>query len=205
MVPAHMSARSDYAAAEARIAETIASGAKVIDFDGLRHLRRIPPQIAEIADLQRADFGDTQISSLDPLAGATALSYLSLAGTRVADLSPLTGAQGLKSLNIANTWVTDIAPLAELPALERLDMPNTSILSLEPATRIAQLSWINLHGSYARDGSRVHFDRLQDTVTSVQNGSAYRQDYRPGPAYLRKLRVDRLALRLDLPAPFGVR
>jgi len=204
-VPAYQAAQADYAKAEGRIAEIIDAGTNNIDLSDLSMLRNLPPEIAQIKNLTYLDIATTQVSNLAPLAEIHTLKNLTVRGTRVSDLQPLVGLKGLTTLNIGGTWVSDIELISQIPNLQRLDIGITSLRSLEPVRRIPNLVWLNLHKSYAHDGSRVHFDALHESVPEVFNGSAYRQNYTPDGIYLMKLKIDRWARRLDMTPPFGVR
>ena len=194
--------RTDYAAAEAQVAEAIAKGATYVSLENVPALRRLPDNLADMPDLRRLTVSDTLIRDLSPLAGAAQLEYLAVYNTRVSDLTPLAGLSKLTSLNIGKSRVRDLTPLVGLPALERLDMADIEILSLAPTERMARLNWINLHGSYAEDGSKATYERLSGTVAEVYNGSAFRQDYRPHPDWLRQTRWNRMAEDFGLPLPY---
>ncbi|SLN64071.1 Internalin-A precursor [Roseovarius litorisediminis] len=199
---ARQQAQKDFEEASQRIKATIAAGKTVLDFSDLPRLRQLPDEIGQLPDLWHLNLAETEISSLGKISQLPQLKYLSLRNTRVHDLAPLVGNDNLEFLDIGKTLVQDLEPLTQIRSLERVDIGSTEILTLEPATRIRRLIWINLHRSYAHDGSRKHYDRLFETVPEVFNGSAFKQNYVPAPLYLLKTQLNRLADRLYLPRPF---
>jgi len=65
-------------------------------------------------------FAETQLASLAPLAGLTALQYLGLSGTQVGDVTPLAGLTALEYLYLGDTQVSDVTPLALIKGLRIL-------------------------------------------------------------------------------------
>ncbi|WP_299848808.1 hypothetical protein [uncultured Roseovarius sp.] len=173
-----------------------------IDFSELTHLRQLPPTILEIEDLYSLNLDGTEIASLEIVAQLPALARLSIRETPVTDLTPLARLKNLHSLDIGKSRVRNLEPLAQIEYLATLDIGTTEILSLEPLTRAKFLLWVNLHRSYAMDGSKQHYDRLHQLVPEVYNGSAFKQNYVPGQLYLITTRLNRLATDLYLPEPF---
>lgn len=187
-----------YAEAEARIKAAAEDNAAVLRFDGLENLGTLPPEIANLSELIQIDLRDTAIKDLTPLSDLQNLRTLSLHGTLVEDLSPLSNLQSLDNLNMSQTWVRDLDPLVALPALRRLDIGDTWTATLEPTTRMPALDWINMHGAFSSDGSRVHYDALQTKGVTENNGRAFQENYQPGYMFLAKLRLDRLMRRVRL-------
>lgn len=64
----------------------------------LRHLTRLPPEIADLTALQELYLADTQVANVAPLAGLTSLNMLALDDTKVVDLSPLASLNWLRGL-----------------------------------------------------------------------------------------------------------
>ncbi len=191
-------ASEDYALAEARIVQAIAEDERVLMLNDLPALDRLPPEVAELHKLIQLNLNNTNVADIGPVAGLTALRHLNMRDTRVRDLSPITGLPELLIVDLDESWVADLSPLVTLPKLRRIGLGDTQILSLEPATRIRSLEWINLHGSYAVDGSRDHYETLHRNDVAVNNGRAYQQDYRPDWIFRSKVRFGRLLERLGL-------
>lgn len=195
-------ARKDYARAEAQVAETIATGSTVVVLRDVPALRRIPDNLAEVERVTAFQARDTQLTDISVLADRTELLFVDVFGSRVSDLSPLAGLPELHHVVIGSTRIRDLEPLANLPALDRLDMNDVQIASLEPLTRADALSWVNLHGAYAEDGSQDHYTRLTEQVEEVYNGRAFELNYVPGDSWLWRVRMNRLAEDFGLPEPF---
>ncbi len=187
--------QEDFDLAEARIEAARQDRARVLRLSNLPGLGALPENISALNDLRQLDLRNTLISDVSALAGLSNLEILNIRGTMVRDLSPLAGLVSLEILDIGNTWVDDIEPLAELAKLRRLDIGATRIRTLEPARRIEELEWINLHGAYASDGSLDHYRALRES-TKVNNGRAFRDDYRPGQLVRLRLWAERQLYRI---------
>lgn len=197
--PSWQLARTQLVIAEERVREVIASGTNNINRNDLAALRRLPANIDEIPNLLYLSARETNLRDLSGLEGIDTLQQLDLNLTQVSDLTPLSGLPNLRLVYLHDTWIEDVDPLTTLPALERLDIGKTQIASLEPLTRIESLQWLNLHRSHALDGSRNHLAVLEEMVfLELSDGSAYRQNYRPGWRYNVMLQLDRLRKRLGL-------
>ncbi len=191
-------AGSAYAEAENRIAAAIAEDARVLHLNGLHDLHMIPVEISSLKNLVMLNLRGSRISDITDLVALPSLQILNLNGTQVTDLKGISGLLNLEILDVGDTWVSDLAPLVDLPKLKRLDVGGTQLRTLEPATRMGELTWINLHGTYALDGSKVHFDALKSMDVDVNNGRAIREDYRPDWIHRSKVRIDRALDRLGL-------
>ncbi len=187
-----------YAQAEAAVARAIAEDAAVLHLDMFPNLTELPPEIVELDHLIMLSLRGSKITNVEVLKGLTGLQILNLRGTRITDLSPVAGLQNLEILDVGETWVSDLSPLAGLSKLERLDVGDTQLRTLEPATRIKNLNWINLHGAYALDGSKDHYEALGGMDVAVNNGRAFREDYQPDWMYRSKVRLARVRARLGL-------
>ena len=190
-----------YAEAEARIAEAIEQGTAVLKLDNIPGLQKLPPSILDVPNVIQLNLRNAQVMDIDMVGDMRGLKILSLRGNRVVDLSPLQSLEKLEILDIGETWVADLSPLVTLPSLKRLDVGDTQLRSLEPATRMATLTWINLHGAYALDGSKSYYDDLKSTGIEVNNGRAFRENYQPGWMQRYKVRFQRVKSRLG----FGAR
>lgn len=187
-----------YAEAQEIIAAAVLAKPAVLHLDKLPNLKTLPPDIATLDRLVMLNLKGTKISDIDALGRLDRLQILNLRGTRVTDLEALSGMQNLEILDVGKTWVSDLSPLVELASLKRLDVGDTQLRSLEPTTRMAALDWINLHGAYAIDGSRAHFETLHSTGIQVNNGRAFRENYQPDWIYRSKVRFQRVRARLGL-------
>ncbi|NNE82171.1 MAG: leucine-rich repeat domain-containing protein [Silicimonas sp.] len=187
-----------YAAAESRIDAAIAEEARILRLSDLSNLGHLPPRIAEMTDLIQLDLRGTLVSDVSVLSGLQNLRILNLHGTLLRNVDPLAGLPALDTLDVGETWISDIAPLTKMPELRRLDIGTTQIKSLEPATRMERLNWINLHGAHALDGSQTAYQALIDKGLTVNNGRAFRQDYRPGFLQRLRIRVERIVHRARL-------
>ncbi|GGE58811.1 leucine-rich repeat domain-containing protein [Actibacterium pelagium] len=187
------SARVDHAKAEKRIDAAAENGQTVLDLSELMNLRKIPDDIARIENLSRLDLSDTSVADLSPLREQTRLQYLTVRNSRVEDLTPLSELPSLRHLVISRSQVHDLNPLADTPRLERLAVGGLELYSLEPLTRMSSLRWLNLHAAYARDGSNSYYRQLTAEVPEVYNGSAFQQNYVPGPMWLLRTWLTRTA------------
>lgn len=86
---------------------------------------------------------DCAVSSLEPLAGSTALRRLGLVRTLVADLSPIVELQ-LESLAVPQTRVRSVAPLARMTSLRKLYLWGSLVEDLSPLAELESLEelWI---------------------------------------------------------------
>ena len=115
--------------------------------------------------------------------------------TLVEDVVPLAYLPNLDTLDVGESWVRDLTPLETAPVLRRLDLGTTWIASLEPLRAMPALGWVNLHGAFATDGSKGHYDALAAKGVTVNNGRAFREDYRPGFVFRQRVRLERLMRR----------
>lgn len=187
-----------YQAAETRIAEAIEEDRRVLKFDDLSNLGRLPTSLGGMTELVQLDLRGTVVSDISALAGLENLRILSLRETLVEDLSPLAGLEGLTTLDIGKSWVKDLSPLARVPNLERLDIGDTWTMTLGPLAEMPALNWINLHGAYASDGSRATYEALGAKGVTVNNGRAFRENHVPGFLQEQQVRINRLIRRTRL-------
>ena len=165
-----------YAAAQARIQAVREDGERVIRFNDLANLGDLPPDLVELTELIQVDLRGTAVRDIALLAELPNLRILSLRETFVEDLTPLSNLPKLDTLDISRTWVYDLSPLITVPALRRIDIGGTWIASLEPALEMRSLDWINMHQSFASDGSKVHYDALAAKGITENNGRAFQQN-----------------------------
>lgn len=201
--PAWNRANTQLKEAESLVALAIDDGRVDLSLSDFPDLRRLPPNIVDAAVLEFLDISSTNISNIEGVEALVGLTHLEASQTRVADLSPLQGLSELKSLNLHDTWVEELEPLTSLTSLAELDIGMTQINSLEPVTRIPELRWLNLHSSYALDGSLEYYNELLEQVSQIEGGNAYRENYRPDSQYLSKVRFKRLLERLGVEASSG--
>jgi internalin A len=96
--------------------------------------------LAGLSALTSLDCSFTQVSSLDPLSGLIALTSLTCSRTQVSSLEPLSGLIALTSLNCAWTGVPSLEPLSGLIALTSLTCSRTQVSSLEPVSGLNTLT-----------------------------------------------------------------
>ena len=176
-----------YEAAQTRIAVAIEEDQRILKLGDLSNLGTLPPELGEMDRLVQLDLRGTVISDISVLAGLEKLQILSLRETLVMDISALEGLASLGTLDLGKSWVRDLGPLGRMTGLKRLDIGDTWTDSLEPLVRAPALEWINLHGAHATDGSRAGYDAMHARGITVNNGRAFREDYRPG--FVQRLRV----------------
>ncbi len=181
--PAWRVSQQQLTLAEDRVEAMIAEGINHVTFSDLTELRRLPSNIRNAERLEYLNLSKTSVYNLSGIEGLTKLKQLNANQTRVMDLQPLSGLPNLRLVYLHGTWAEDLTPLTTLPALEQLDIGKMQIASLEPVTQIAGLNWLNLHRSYALDGSTKYFRKLEGRVHDLSGGNSYRQGYRPGEQY----------------------
>lgn len=195
-------AKADYAIAAKRVAAIVPGGPQVLDFSDLDHLSDLPPEIATRSDLIHINLSNTEVSDIGALASLKKLSYLSMNNVPVQDLSPLAGLRELKNLSISKTWAFDLAPIVGLSKLEQLNLSYTAVKSLEPVLQVRGIRQLTLFRSYAHDGSNEHYEQLVRALPRVNNGSAYKQNYKPGWKYRMNVSYQRFkrSWMIDRPA-----
>ncbi len=182
-----------------RIEMLIASGKQVLDLSDLKHLREVPGNIIEQPKWLQINLNGTNISDISFVKDLEELKLFSLRKTRVDDLNAISNINGMTSLDIGETLVHDLSPISELNELERLDIGSNVVASLRPLTQNKRLKWLNLHSSYAYDGSKQHYDALTAIKFSdVYHGNAYKQNYVPGLMYRSFASIKRLWKSLEL-------
>lgn len=190
-------ANADYKKAEIRIAKAMTDGRTVLELKGLTHLKALPKSIRKFEKLEWLNVSNTKLYSIAELADLQQLKYVALDNTRVADLAPLANSSDLNEISVVDSWVFDLEPLTGLRRLKRMQINQTELRSLEPATRIVALDWLNLHRSYAHDGSQRYYKSLLANGVEVFNGTAYQQNYIPGGLYKAKIQWQRMKERFD--------
>jgi len=85
--------------------------------------------------LESLNLANTQVASLEPLAGFTALEALNLSDLRVAGLEPLERLAALRTLDLAGTQVPSLEPLYDLPYLH---LRNTESIPADVLERYIQ-------------------------------------------------------------------
>jgi Leucine-rich repeat (LRR) protein len=138
--------------------------------------------LAKLPVLRVLDHSRTEVASVEPFKGLTALQSLDLVGTNVMDLRPLEGLTALRSLELSNTQIADIAPLKGLSALQSLNLFGTEVANVEPLKGLAA----NLNNTQVAD-----LTPLQDLPNLIKvNGVADEE--------LKKLNAYRGSINLPL-------
>lgn len=107
--------------------------------------------LAGLAQLQKLNLNNTQVSDLIPLSGLTHLKNLYCFQTQVSDLDPLSGLTQLKELSFWETQVSDLSPLSGLGALQKLDCSSTQVSDLSPLATLTQLQKIDCSDTQVSD------------------------------------------------------
>ena len=189
---AHKLASSDFATAEERINHAITERRTVLDFSDLPYLRSIPETIHKVEDLWHLNASSSKrLEDIQSLANLPDLKHVQLAETRVSDLSALSTLSSLEVLDIRDTWVADLTPLTQATNLNWLQMNNLAVNSLCPLNDVRSLNRLNVHKSYASDGSKDCFEDLANGISDLAGGSAFRQNYIPGFLYKLKISSER--------------
>ena len=185
--------------AEERVNKVVQKGSNNLVLNDLTKLRRLPRNINEIKNLKYLYVRGTNLEDISGLEGNPTLAQLDLNFTRVSDLTPLRNLQQLELIYLQGSWVKDVSPLTTLPALEQLDIGRMQIETLQPLTRIRNLLWLNLYKSHALDGSKTHFNNLEERPgLALSGGSAYKQNYQPGWLYNTTLHLSRFQSYMGL-------
>ena len=168
-----MSAEDDaFREAQERIEKARAEGAYGLDLTALKTLARLPEEIADLAQLQFLDLGNTQITDLAPLAALTGLQSLSLSNTRITDLAPLAALTGLRRLDLDNTRITDLRPIADL------QFPKS-----KNTLRVYGLRFANTPAADATPDLK-RLSEIEDNETRTRETLAYLRTLPPWPAPL---------------------
>lgn len=146
-------AETAFAHAQEEIAEAASTGTRSLSFVGKNFgaLNRLPPEIADLSDLQSLDLYSTQIADLSSLAGLTGLQTLHLERTQIVDLGPLASLSGLQNLYLEGTQITDLSPLASLANLHSLFLEDIQIIDILSLAGLTNLRNLSLYGSQIKD------------------------------------------------------
>ncbi len=97
--------------------------------------------------LKSLQLSETNVSNVEPLKALTALEELYLTGTGVSNVEPLKGLTGLAWLSLSGTNVSNVEPLKGLTALQELSLDLTGVYSVEPLKQLTALKWLYLTGT----------------------------------------------------------
>jgi serine/threonine protein kinase/TPR repeat protein len=85
------------------------------------------------------DLSGSQVATLPPLQGLTALEQLNLRDSQLSTLPALEGLTALRELDLSRTKVTTIPPLQGLVALRSLNLSGTNVTTLPPLDGLREL------------------------------------------------------------------
>ncbi|HEX2211140.1 MAG TPA: leucine-rich repeat domain-containing protein [Longimicrobium sp.] len=117
---------------------------------------RTLPHVGRLATLRELYLlNDTRLSSLEPVAGLTALEFAYIgAGRRLADPGPLPGMRRLRYLYLNATGLHDLSAFRGLTQLNSLHLvPAKTVDSLAPLRSLTGLRHLSLWMDGVRDGS----------------------------------------------------
>jgi hypothetical protein len=109
--------------------------------------------------------GNSNITSLEPLAKLSNLIELKAGKTLVSDLAPLSELVDLKNISCPDTRISSLMPLKTLGNLETLDFSNTLVDSLDGLSGLDHLKVLYI------DGTRV--DDLKPLIDCREIGTIY--------------------------------
>ncbi len=101
-------------------------------------------QIAAIPTLTRLTMADCNLSSIEALENAHALTYLDLNGNTIRNISVLNSMPNLQELYMAHNALTDLGVLSSITSLQKLDVSYNSISSIAPICSITGLTWLDV-------------------------------------------------------------
>ena len=107
--------------------------------------------LAGLTALQWLSLARNQLADISPLAGLTALRELSLNHNQLTDITPLGGLTALQWLHLNHNQLTDITPLAGLAALESLQLAHNQLTDITPLAGLAGLGWLHLNHNQLTD------------------------------------------------------
>ena len=201
-VPLYLASRDAHFEAQSRISALLEEGTTTrLDLSDLDALRALPHEIGQLTQLEYLLLNNTNITDLRPLASLQRLDRLELGQTPVTDLSPLTQLSALREISLHRSWAFDLSPLGQLPKLEDVNLSYTAVQSLAPLTSLRNVGQLTLYSSYAHDGSQAHYKALEKSVFRLNNGTAYRQDYKPGFQYRTFIAYQRFVEKWTLGGP----
>lgn len=96
-----------------------------------------------------------EIDDLQPLAGLTDLTSISLRNNAITDLSPLAGLSALHDLDVSTNAVENLDGLAGLTGLTTLTADANRIRSVEPLAGLTSLTELSLSGNQVSDLSSL--------------------------------------------------
>ncbi|KMW58014.1 Leucine-rich repeat containing protein [Candidatus Rhodobacter oscarellae] len=148
--------RAAYDAARAEMAKVREEGGTGLALwrltdNPFKTLTQLPPEIAELTNLQSLDLDYTQVTDLTPIAGLDKLQILQILSTQVTDLTPIAGLGQLQRLELNSTQVSDLTPIVGLDKLQSLDFRNTQVTDLTPIAGLGQLQTLDLSGTQVTD------------------------------------------------------
>ncbi|WP_299030802.1 hypothetical protein [uncultured Sulfitobacter sp.] len=145
-----MTAEEAYAEAERRIKAAASDVLPDIGLSDLKNLNEIP-KIPQISKLVFLNIANTNVTSIEVLAGAHRLEVLDLDQTSICSLEALSGLDRLVAVYMNGTKVSDIRPLQTASKLKILWLADTEIEDISPLTQLASLHSLLLSGSKVND------------------------------------------------------
>ena len=85
-----------------------------------------------------------RISGLRPLENLTLLEQLTVSGAEVVDLRPLSDLTTLNFIELDRNAIVDLSPLAGLTSLRHLELSENKVTDLGPLSALASLRWLEL-------------------------------------------------------------
>ncbi|MCL1923553.1 MAG: leucine-rich repeat domain-containing protein [Propionibacteriaceae bacterium] len=114
------------------------------------NIKNLEP-IAGLTKLTDLSLREHRISTVAPLAELTALTELDIAGNVVDDLGPIAGLTKLAKLDITENMVEDISSLAGMTKLTSLDAYKNQISDITPLAELKLLVELDLYGNNVTD------------------------------------------------------
>jgi internalin A len=134
----------------------------MLDLNGLKELRHLPPEIATLTHLQILNFSYTQVSDLSPIAALENLRFLFFSSTQVSDLTPIQTLKNLEDLRCWNTLVGDLTPIRILKNLHNLNCTYTQVSNLTPIHTLTNLQTLDCSNTQVSDLTPI------STLTNLQ-------------------------------------
>lgn len=99
--------------------------------------------IASLPLLKQLTLSDCNLTNIEPLSKAVALTYLDLNNNTIRSINALSALTQLQDLNLSHNAVADLASLSALTALKTLDISHNAVKSLTPICTLTGLSKVS--------------------------------------------------------------